>query len=161
MPSSFYPHQTPPVCTQVVDNKIQHTLVQSILKSPLEVWAILSTFTWVFFRCGDLLFRCGKSPFGDFCLACPNHSRMFSYLLSNVSFKWNPLSIKNNLEAFLDNIVLFNAQGPISPFLFTRTHRKRSVQRWICSCFSTTSSGRISNVCFELLEVLKSSTMAQ
>lgn len=94
-----YPHQTPPVCTQVVDNIIQHTIVHLILKSPLEVWTILSTFTWVFFRCGDLLFRCVKSPFEDFCLAFPNHSRMFSNLLSNVSFKWNPLSIKNNLEA--------------------------------------------------------------
>lgn len=94
-----YPHQTPPVCTQVVDNMIQHTIVHLILKSPLEVWTILSTFTWVFFRCGDLLFRCVKSSFEDFCLAFPNHSRMFSNLLSNVSFKWNPLSIKNNLEA--------------------------------------------------------------
>ena len=94
-----YPHQTPPVCTQVVDNMIQHTIDHLILKSPLEVWTILSTFTWVFFRCGDLLFRCVKSPFEDFCLAFPNHSRMFSNLLSNVSSKWNPLSIKNNLEA--------------------------------------------------------------
>lgn len=39
-----YPHQTPPVCTQVVDNKIQHTIVHLILKSPLEVWTVLSTF---------------------------------------------------------------------------------------------------------------------
>ena len=55
------------------------------------------------------MFRCGKPQFGDFCLAFPKHSRMFSYFLSNLSFKWNPLSIKNNLEAFLNNIVLFNA----------------------------------------------------